>query len=107
MQGMPPGTQGRSLDGDRALSRIGVWDDAGVCSFDVTTRRLRHRRAFAVLVVALGLMHVFPPRAGPEPVVFGVLPFDLAVALAWMLAAGLAVLWMTSRPLWPDEDGER
>ena len=64
------------------------------------------RRIFIALVVVLFVVHVFPPRGGPEPILFGVLPFDLAVALGWMIAAGLVVVWMTSRSLWRDEDGE-
>lgn len=62
------------------------------------------RKVFIALVLALCALHVFPPRGGPEPILFGVLPFDLAVALGWMLAASLAVVWMTSRSLWPDEE---
>lgn len=58
-----------------------------------------------MLVVALLVVHVWPPRGGPEPLVLGVLPWDLAVHVAWMLVAALVVVWMTSRALWPDEDG--
>ena len=64
------------------------------------------RSLFWVLVSALLVLHVVPPRGGPEPLVFGVLPFDLTVAVAWMFVAALAVAWMTTRALWPDdEDG--
>jgi hypothetical protein len=63
------------------------------------------RWLFWTLVVALLVLHVVPPRGGPEPIVFGVFPFDLAVAIAWMLVASLAVVWMTSLALWPDDDG--
>lgn len=51
------------------------------------------------------MLHVVPPRGGPEPLVFGVLPLDLALSLAWMSVAALAVVWMTSPGLWPDDDG--
>jgi hypothetical protein len=64
---------------------------------------LARRRLFWALVTALGVLHVVPPRGGPEPLVLGVLPFDLAFSLAWMLVAALAVVWMTSPSLWPDE----
>lgn len=64
-------------------------------------------RAFAVLVAVLCVLHVFGPRGGPEPIVLGILPFDLVIALAWMTAAGLAVVWMTSPSLWPDREDDR
>ena len=66
---------------------------------------MARRRLFWALVTALGVLHVVPPRGGPEPLLFGALPFDLALSLAWMLVAALAVVWMTSRALWPDDDG--
>ena len=56
-----------------------------------------------MLVVALLLVHVAPPRGGPDPLLFGVLPWDLAVHVVWMLLAALAVVWMTTRALWPDD----
>ena len=64
------------------------------------------RWIFIALVLVLCVLHVLPPRGGPEPILFGVLPFDLAVALGWMIAAALVVVWMTSRSLWPDEEDE-
>jgi hypothetical protein len=70
-------------------------------------RASARRRLLFALVAALVVLHVFPPRGGPEPLVFGVLPFDLAVALAWMIAAGLVVVWMTTPALWPDAPPER
>lgn len=63
------------------------------------------RRILGALVVGLIALHVVPPRGGPEPLLFGVLPFDLVVALGWMSAAAVVVVWMTSPSLWPDEDG--
>lgn len=63
------------------------------------------RWLFWALVAGLGVLHVWPPRGGPEPLVLGVLPFDLAEALAWMFAAALVVVAMTSRAMWPDDDG--
>ncbi|MBX7082427.1 MAG: DUF3311 domain-containing protein [Nannocystaceae bacterium] len=60
------------------------------------------RRRFALVVAALLLLHLVPPRGGPEPFVFGVLPWTLAWSLAWMAAASAAVVWMTGRRLWPD-----
>lgn len=60
------------------------------------------RRAFALFVAALVVAHVWAPHGGPDPILFG-LPRDVLVHLAWMAAAGIAVAWMTSRALWPDE----
>ena len=61
------------------------------------------RRAFALFVAALVVAHVWAPHGGPDPILLG-LPRDVLVHLAWMAAAGIAVAWMTSRALWPDED---
>jgi hypothetical protein len=69
--------------------------------------RARGRRSlFWTLVAALLVLHVLPPRGGPEPLVLGVFPFDLAVQLVWMFVAALAVVWMTSLALWPDREDD-
>ena len=69
-------------------------------------RRLFTPLRFWALVIALRVLHVVPPRGGPEPLVLGTLPLDLALSLAWMLVAALAVVWMTSPALWPDDEGD-
>ena len=56
-----------------------------------------------VVLVLLALLHLVPPHGGPDPVVLGVLPWDLAWHLLWMVAAGAAVIAMTSPRLWPDD----
>lgn len=61
---------------------------------------------FAAVVAALIGSHLFAPHGGPDPVVLGVLPWDLAWHLAWMLAAAAAVVAMTSTWLWPDAPGD-
>jgi len=64
-------------------------------------------RAFAAVVVALVGLHLWPPFGGPEPILLGVLPWDLAVSLAWMAIAGLCVVWMTTPTMWPDDEDDR
>lgn len=65
------------------------------------------RRGFAVVVTALVVLHLVPPHGGPDPVVLGVFPWDLAWHLGWMIAAGAAVFAMTSVRLWPDDPPTR
>ncbi|PCC68090.1 hypothetical protein SAMN02745121_04565 [Nannocystis exedens] len=62
-----------------------------------------HQRLFAVLAVALIVLHVDTWNAGPGPLVFGWLPWDLAYHLAWMAAAAVLVFYMTSSALWPED----
>ncbi|MDC0716046.1 hypothetical protein [Nannocystis bainbridge] len=62
-----------------------------------------HQRLFAVLTAALIVLHIDPWNAGPGPLLFGWLPWDLAYHLAWMAAGTLLVLYMTSRAIWPDD----
>jgi hypothetical protein len=66
-------------------------------------RRSAGSRAFTLLVVALVAAHVWPPFGGPEPFLFGALPWDLAISLAWMVMAAGAVVWMTTASMWPDQ----
>jgi hypothetical protein len=66
------------------------------------SRQRPSRWGFALVVAVLLLLHLLPPRGGPEPIVLGVLPWTLAWSLAWMAAASVAVVWMTGRGLWPD-----
>lgn len=58
--------------------------------------------AFTVAVVVLVALHLWPPHGGPQPMVLGFVPWDLAWHLLWMAAAGAAVFAMTSTRLWPD-----
>lgn len=62
-----------------------------------------HRRLFALLTAALIVLHVDPYNAGPGPLVFGWLPWDLAYHLGWMAAAALLVVYMTSSVIWPED----
>lgn len=58
---------------------------------------------FAVVLVLLVVLHLVPPHGGPDPVVLGIFPWDLAWHLLWMVAAAAAVIAMTSLRLWPDD----
>jgi hypothetical protein len=59
---------------------------------------LRRRRiVFAVGVVVLLGLHLFPLRRGAEPMIAGFLPWDLAYAVMWMFAATGLVLYLTQR----------
>lgn len=58
---------------------------------------------FAVGLVLLVVLHLVPPHGGPDPVVLGIFPWDLAWHLLWMAAAAAAVIAMTSLRLWPDD----
>jgi len=65
----------------------------------------RRRRGLIWAVAgALVAVHVWSPSRGE--IVAGVLPWDLAFHLGWMLAAGLLVETLT-RVAWRDVDGER
>lgn len=66
-----------------------------------------HRRTFTALVVALLVLHVDTWNAdGPPVLVLGWLPWDLAYHLLWMACATGAVVYMTSKAIWPeDQDG--
>ncbi|MCA9658399.1 MAG: hypothetical protein KC486_08645 [Myxococcales bacterium] len=65
-----------------------------------------HRWIFAVLIAALLVLHLDVWNAGRGgALVLGVLPYDLAYHLAWMLAAWLVVVYMTIK-VWPDEQAE-
>lgn len=61
-----------------------------------------HRRTFAAIVLALLALHVDVWNHGRGGLVLGWLPWDLAYHLGWMLAAAVAVVYMTVGP-WRDE----
>ncbi|MBZ5715195.1 hypothetical protein [Nannocystis pusilla] len=65
-----------------------------------------HHRLFAVLGVALVVLHVDTWNAGPGELLLGWLPWDLAYHLLWMAAAALLVLYMTSRAIWPEDQDD-
>jgi hypothetical protein len=62
----------------------------------------RRRVVFAALVVVLLALHLLPPHRGAAPMIAGFLPWDLAYAVLWMLAAAGAVLYLTDR-VWPGD----
>jgi hypothetical protein len=65
-----------------------------------------NKAAFALWVAIVGLvaLHLWPPHGGPEPLLLGVLPWDLTWHVLWMVGAMAAVMMMTSTRLWPDGD---
>ncbi|MGH1343127.1 MAG: hypothetical protein ACRBN8_16335 [Nannocystales bacterium] len=65
--------------------------------------RRRRGLIWAAAAVLVGV-HVWSPSRGG--IVAGVLPWDLAFHLGWMLAAGLLVEALT-RTAWRDVDGDR
>ncbi len=64
----------------------------------------RRRRLIWAAAGALVVVHVASPSR--DGIVAGVLPWDLAFHLGWMLAAGLLVETLT-RVAWRDVDGDR
>jgi hypothetical protein len=60
---------------------------------------------FAACVVVLLAAHLVPPHRGASPMIAGFLPWDLAYAVLWMIAATGAVLYLTDR-VWRDEPPE-
>lgn len=73
----------------------------------MTQARRRATFGMAAVVAVLIALHLRPPHGGPEPLLGGVLPWDLTWHVLWMVAAMLAVLAMTSRRLWPDDEDPR
>jgi hypothetical protein len=63
--------------------------------------------ALAAAIAGLVGLHLWPPHGGPAPMLAGVLPWDLVWHVAWMGAAMLVVLAMTSRRMWPDDEEPR
>ena len=64
--------------------------------------RQSRRIVFAVGVVVLLVLHLWPPHRGAAPMIAGFLPWDLASAVAWMFVASGLVLYLTQR-VWGDE----
>lgn len=65
--------------------------------------RAHHRRIFAVLVIALIVLHVdFWNLDRGGALIFGVLPLDFAYHLGWTAAAWLLIVYLTAR-VWPEE----
>ncbi len=67
----------------------------------------RRRVVFAAAVVVLLVAHLWPPYRGASPMIAGFLPWDLAYAVFWMIAAAGVVIYLTER-VWrsdpPDGD---
>ncbi|MCA9711075.1 MAG: hypothetical protein KDK70_34860 [Myxococcales bacterium] len=67
-----------------------------------TPKTRRARLVLTVALLGLVVLHVVPLPGDPQWIVLGVLPWDLAYPLLWMLAAAIVVAYMTGPP-WPDE----